>query len=54
MRAGRAVLYLLGIIGYRWLVWPLRFPPLIWLVEIGYQIVARNRRFFARFLFTRE
>ena len=54
MRAGRAVLFLLGEVGYRWLVWPLRFPPMIWLVEAGYKVVANNRRFFARFLFRQE
>ena len=54
LRAGRAVLCLLGLIGYRGLVWPLRLPPLIWLVELAYQVVARNRPFFARFLFRSE
>jgi hypothetical protein len=28
--------------------------PLIWLVEAGYWVVARNRPFFARFLFRGE
>ena len=54
LRAGRAVLFLLGLVGYRWLVWPLQLPPLIWLVEIAYEIVARNRPFFARFMFRDE
>lgn len=54
LRAGRAVLHALAVVGYGWLVWPLRFPPLIWLVEIGYGIVARNRRLFARFMFRGE
>ena len=54
MRAGRAVLCLLGVIGYRGLVWPLRLPPLIWLVELAYVIVSRNRLFFARFMFRDE
>ena len=53
-RAGRAVLCLLGVIGYRGLVWPLRLPPLIWLVELVYAIVSRNRPFFARFIFRDE
>lgn len=53
-RAGRAVLCLLGLIGFRWLVWPLRLPPLIWLVELAYVVVARNRPFFARFIFRKE
>lgn len=50
--AGRAVLYVLGQVGWhpalvrlagRW--------PLVWGVELGYWIVARNRSFFSRFLF---
>jgi predicted DCC family thiol-disulfide oxidoreductase YuxK len=51
LRAGRAALYLFGVAG-----WPapvvtlLGLPPLVWLVEIGYRIVADNRPFFSRFL----
>ena len=51
-KAGRAALYVLGAIG-----WPqpvvtlLGLPPLIWLVEIGYRIVANNRIFLSRFVF---
>ncbi|MFT5686334.1 MAG: hypothetical protein ACI8RZ_007290 [Myxococcota bacterium] len=54
IRAGRAVLHALSVVGYGWLVWPLRFPPMSWFVEIGYGIVARNRKFFARYLFREE
>lgn len=54
LRAGRAVLHALSVVGYGGLVWPLRFPPMIWFVELGYGIVARNRRFFSRFLFREE
>ncbi len=28
--------------------------PFIWLVELGYRVVARNRAFFGRFLFRSE
>jgi hypothetical protein len=28
--------------------------PLVWAVELGYWIVARNRAFFGRFLFRSE
>jgi hypothetical protein len=28
--------------------------PFIWLVELGYWVVARNRPFFGRFLFRSE
>ncbi len=55
IRAGRAALFVLAEIGYpRWLVRPLLWPPLIWIVEFGYKIVAKNRPFFSRFLFTKE
>lgn len=52
LAGGRATLFVLERIGW----WPrlvrvLRRPPLVWGVELGYRIVARNRPFFARFLF---
>ena len=54
LRAGRASLYVLARTG-----WPRAAAigsrrPLVWLVEAGYRVVARNRPLFARFLFTRE
>jgi len=51
LSAGRASLCVLGLIGYPRLAWVLAFPPFVWLVELGYWIVARNRRFFGCFLF---
>lgn len=53
LRAGRAALFILQTIG-RWSLAARIFslPPFIWLVELGYYLIARNRRFFARFLFT--
>lgn len=54
LRAGRASLFLLERCGYRWFARIMRIPPLVWSVELGYYVVARNRRFFARFLFRRE
>jgi predicted DCC family thiol-disulfide oxidoreductase YuxK len=54
LRAGRACLFILERIGWgRW-ARLLTVPPFLWLVELGYWIVARNRSFFARFLFRRE
>jgi hypothetical protein len=29
-------------------------PPLVWLVELGYRIVARHRGVFSRLMFRRE
>ena len=54
LRAGRASLFIAEQVSYGTIARLLRLPPFVWLVEIGYQIVARNRPFFARFLFTRE
>jgi hypothetical protein len=54
LRAGRASLFVLERIGFPRLARVLRVPPLVWAVEAGYQVVARNRPFFARFLFRRE
>lgn len=54
LRAGRATLFILQHIGWFRLARLLQLPPYIWLVEIGYRIVADHRPFFARFLFTRE
>jgi hypothetical protein len=54
LRAGRASLFVLERIGFPRLARVLRVPPLVWAVETGYRVVARNRPFFARFLFRRE
>lgn len=55
IKAGRASMFVLEQIGYpRWLVRPLTWPPLVWFTELGYRIVAENRPFFGKFLFTKE
>jgi predicted DCC family thiol-disulfide oxidoreductase YuxK len=51
LRAGRASLYVLRRIGYRKTSAVLGVPPLRWLVELGYWIVARNRRLFSKIFF---
>jgi predicted DCC family thiol-disulfide oxidoreductase YuxK len=50
LRSGRAALFVLERTTPAWrrLAPALRHPPLIWFVEIGYRIVARNRRLLAR------
>lgn len=55
MRAGRAALFILRTIG-RWSLAAriLSVPPFVWLVELGYVLIARNRPFFGRFLFTKD
>jgi hypothetical protein len=43
LRAGRASLYVLDAIGWKLTASLLSRRPLIWLVEGGYWLVARNR-----------
>ena len=54
LRAGRASLFVLAALGHKTTARVLGLPPLIWAVEAGYKIVAANRDFFSRFLFTKE
>ena len=54
LRAGRACLFILEQLGWKWTARLLRLPPLIWIVEIGYWIVAHNRDFFAGILFRHQ
>lgn len=51
LRAGAASLRVLERIGFRGTAAVLSIPPLVWLVETGYWVVARNRPFFSRFFF---
>ena len=46
LAAGRASVCVLGLIGYPRLARLAGRPPFIWAVELGYWMVARNRRFF--------
>ncbi len=55
LSAGRAILFALDEI--HWHPSAVRLAarrPFIWLVELGYWIVARNRPIFGRFLFRSE
>jgi predicted DCC family thiol-disulfide oxidoreductase YuxK len=54
LRAGRAALYIIGACGWPLAAQVLSVRPLVWLVEIGYRIVANNRPFFGRLLLTNE
>ena len=55
LRAGRATMFILQILGVgSGLMKVLAHPPFIWFIETGYFIVARNRPFFSRFLFTKK
>lgn len=54
IRAGRATLFVLERTGWGLLARFLRYPPMIWFVELGYLVVARNRIFFSKFMFRRR
>ncbi len=51
LRAGRAALFLASEIGWRRSSRFLSKPPMIWFVELGYALVARNRRLTGRIFF---
>ncbi|MFQ5915781.1 MAG: thiol-disulfide oxidoreductase DCC family protein [Nitrospinota bacterium] len=51
LSAGRAVLAVLSLLGWRKTVAALSLPPFVWAVEAGYWIVARNRGRVSRALF---
>jgi len=53
LRAGRACLWVLERTGHRLLSRALSLPPLVWAVELGYWLVARNRGLASRVLFRR-
>jgi len=48
---GRASLFVLGRIGWPRLARLLGLPPLVWLVELGYRLVAANRGLLSRVFF---
>ena len=55
LRAGRATMFVLEQLsrGSLWgaLARFLTYRPMIWFVELGYYVVARNRKLFSRFMF---
>lgn len=53
LRAGRACLWVLERTGHPLASRLLALPPLVWAVELGYWLVARNRRLASRLLFRR-
>ena len=48
LRGGRACLFVLERIGWPRLARLAATPPLVWLVELGYRVVAANRPVFSR------
>lgn len=53
LRGADAVLFVYGVLGYR-LAALGRRRPFLWILEIGYRWVARNRRLISRWFFRRE
>jgi predicted DCC family thiol-disulfide oxidoreductase YuxK len=53
LRAGPASLRVLERLGFRATATLLSIPPLVWLLEAGYWVVARNRPFLSRLTFRR-
>ena len=54
LRAGRACLFLLDQVGWHHFARFFSRPPLIWLAELGYWLVARVRGRLGRFLLRGE
>jgi predicted DCC family thiol-disulfide oxidoreductase YuxK len=54
LRAGRAALFVLEELGWGWCARLLALPPFLWLVELGYALIAHHRAFFSRFMFRRQ
>lgn len=54
LRGGAACLYILQVLGYRRTAMIMGQWPLRWFVAAGYDVVARYRLFFSRFLFRHE
>lgn len=54
LRAGRATLFIFSQIGYAPVTRILSLPPLIWIIELLYKLVANNRDFFANFFFRKD
>lgn len=50
LAAGRASVCVLDVIGYPRLAYLAGLPPFIWAVELGYWIMARNRRLLSWFI----
>jgi predicted DCC family thiol-disulfide oxidoreductase YuxK len=54
LHSARALLFIGKRIGYGWITWIGWIPPIIWMLEYGYRVMARNRKVAARWLFRSE
>jgi predicted DCC family thiol-disulfide oxidoreductase YuxK len=50
LKAGRASLFLLEVLGWRWTARVLGWPPFVWLVELAYKLIAVNRNRLSRLI----
>jgi predicted DCC family thiol-disulfide oxidoreductase YuxK len=50
LKAGRASLFILEQLGWRWTARVLSRPPFVWFVELAYKLVAANRNRISRLL----
>jgi len=54
LRAGRATLFILELTGWGLFAKLLALQPFVWVVELWYWIVARNRDLFSKLMFRAE
>ena len=54
LRAGKATLFVLEHIGWGPLARLLALPPFVWLVELAYLVISKNRGVFGRYFFRNE
>ena len=54
VRGGRGMLFVFGEIGWARTVRLLSLPPMIWIVNVVYTLVATHRRLFSRILFRKR
>lgn len=50
----RAVLFVLEKTGWGWFARFLRWPPMIWAIELGYRLIANNRISISKVLYGRQ
>lgn len=48
------MLFVGGRMGYGGITWLGWIPPNVWMLQLGYRVMARHRPFFASFLFRSE
>lgn len=54
LHSARALLFIGRRIGFGWITWAGWIPGVLQLLELGYRVMARNRKTAARWLFRSE